>query len=219
MRPAMIKSGLLQEIGRKETDKEEIAGEIIKDPGLLSEVFAGLSSDEARVKYGCVKVLRIISEKRPQILYPGFDFLTNLLDSANTFLRWGTIHILANLATVDSENRFERVFDRYFAPIPGPVLITAANVVGGAARIALARPELTARITNELLKVDEAKYQTTECRNIALGHAIKSFDRFFNQIEDKEPVILLIRKQLQNTRNGTRKKAEKFIKKYQIRPL
>ena len=123
--------------------------------------------------------------------------------------------VVTALAAVDSENKFEAIFDQYFAPIPGPVLIPAANVIGGAAKIALAKPELSDKIAGELLKVEKARYQTAECRNVALGYTIKSFDQFFDQITDKEPVIKLIKKQLKNTRNATRKKAEKFLKKWQ----
>ncbi len=81
----------------------------------------------------------------------------------------------------------------------------------------MVKPELSDKIAQEILKVEKAKYQTAECRNVALGHAIKSFDQFFDQIEDKEPVIKLIKRQLKNTRNATRKKAEKFIKKHMIK--
>jgi len=164
-------------------------------------------------KNGCDKILRLISEKAPTLLYAQFGFFANNLDSDNNFFKWGAIHILANLAAVDAENKFERIFDKYFAPISGPVLITAANIIKGAAKIALARPELTARIVHALLQVEKAKYQTAECRNIALGQVIKSVNRFLDQINDKEPVIKLVRKQLKNSRTATQKAAEKFLKK------
>jgi hypothetical protein len=210
----MSGSKLQQEIAKKETDMEKTVAKVIKKPELLSEVFEGLGSDKARIKYGCVKALRLISEKKPEILYPRMDFFSDLLDSDNNFFKWGAIHTIANLAAADSERRFEVIFDKYFAPIPGPELIPAGNVIGGAAKIALAKPELSDRIAKEMLKVEKAKYQTAECRNVAMGHAIKSFDLFFDQIKDKEPVIKLIKKQLKNTRNATRKKAEKFLKKW-----
>lgn len=210
----MSGSKLQQEIARKETDLEKTVDKVMKKPELLSEVFEGLGSDKARIKYGCVKVLRLISEKKPEILYPRMDFFSDLLDSDNNFLKWGAIHTIANLVAADSERRFEVIFDKYFAPIPGPELIPAGNVIGGAAKIALAKPELSDRIAKEMLKVEKAKYKTAECRNVAMGHAIKSFDLFFDQIKDKEPVIKLIKKQLKNTRNATRKKAERFLKKW-----
>ncbi len=213
----MPESKLIQQIAKKRADKSKIADAVIKNRKLLSEVCEGLRSNKARIKYGCAKILRIISEEDPEILYSRIDFFFDLLDSDSNFLKWDAIHIIANLAGVDSENKFEKYFDKYFAPITGPVMITSANVLGGATKIALAKPELTERITKELLKVEKAKYQTTECRNVALGHTIKSFDQFFDQIIDKKPVVKFIKKQLKNTRNGTRKKAEKFDKKHKIR--
>ncbi len=144
------------------------------------------------------------------------DFFIKNLDNDNNFLKWGAISIIANLAAVDTKNRVENIFDKYFKPIPGPVLITAANVIGGGAKIALAKPVLTEKITRELLKVEKAGYKTPECRNIAIGHTIKSFDQFYNQIENKEPVTGFITKQVNNPRNATKQKAEKFLKKYKI---
>ena len=210
----MLSSDLLHEISQKETDKNEIVDRVIENPELITEVFEGLSADKARIKYGCAKILRLLSEKKPEIIYPWFDFFAELLDSDNSFLKWDAIHVLGNLAAADSEGKFENILDRYLAPIPGPVLITAANVIGGAAKIVLARPALTGRVTREILKVEKAKYQTDECRNVALGQSIDSFDRFFPQIEDKKPVIALVQRQLHNTRNSTRRKAEKFLKKW-----
>jgi hypothetical protein len=209
----MPDSKLLQQISQKASDKEAIAAKVINQPELLSEIFEGLNSDQANIKYGCDKILRLVSEKAPALLYPYFDFFAGNLNSENTFLKWGAIHILANLAAVDAENKFERIFDKYFAPTPGPVLITAANVINGAAKIALAKPELTERIAQSLLQVEKAKYKTAECRNIALGHVIKSVDQFFGQIKDQEPMLKLVRRQLKNSRNATRKVAEKFLKK------
>lgn len=212
----MADSGLLQQISLKESNKEEIAAAVIERPDLLEELFEGLNSDKASVKYGCEKVLRIISEKAPSVLYPWIDFFIDLLDSEDNFLKWGAIFVIANLAAVDSERKFEGIFDRYFEPIRGPVLIAAANVVKAAARIALAKPELADRIAGDLLKVEEATYQTAACRDIALGHAIDSLDRFFDRLEDKQPVEEFIRRQQENPRNATRRRAEAFVKKHQI---
>lgn len=115
---------------------------------------------------------------------------------------------------MDTENRFEKAYDRHFALIPGPVLITAANVIGGAATIAVAKLELTEKSTGKILKVGKARYQTEECRNAALGQAIDSLNRFYSQINEKRPVIALLRRQLSNTRNSTRKKTEIFLRKW-----
>jgi hypothetical protein len=210
----MGESPLLEQIGQKGSDKERIAERVIGEPGLLKTVIEGLSARPAAIKYGCSKVLRIISQKQPEVLYPSFNFFVKRLDIDNTFLKCDAILILANLASVDSDGKFEVIFDRYFAPIKGPTLIVAANIIGSAAKIALSIPALTDRIAAELLKVENAKYQTDECRNIALGQAIDAFGEFFEQIGDKERVKRLVKKQLANTRKSTAKKAAQFLKKH-----
>jgi hypothetical protein len=210
----MDASAILEQIGQKGSDKEEIAERVIGEPGLLKTVFEGLSARPASVKYGCSKVLRLISQKKPEFLYPSFDLFVQRLDIDNTFLKCDTILTLANLASVDKANKFEAVFDRYFAPIKGLTLIVAANIIGSAAKIAAAKPALADRIAAELLKVENAKYQTDECRRIALGQAIDSLDELFERIGDKERVLKLVKKQLANTRKSTAKKAEQFLKKH-----
>ncbi|MFC1783138.1 hypothetical protein ACFL02_06090 [Planctomycetota bacterium] len=212
----MTESRILTLIADKESDKEKVAEKVMKKPELLAEVLAGLEAKPARIKYGCGKIIRIISEKKPEMLYPKIDYFFGLLDHENNIFRWEGIHVIGNLARVDAKNKINKNFAKYFAPIPGPVMITAANVIGGAAKIALAKPKLTERITQEILKVEKAKYKTAECRNVALGQAIYSFDQFFGQIKDKESVIKLVKKQRKNTRNSTRKAAEKFSKKHKI---
>jgi len=210
----MSESSSLQQLAKKKATAEAITDNVIQNPDLLPEIFQGLNAEKANVKYGCLKVLRLISEQQPAMLYPRFDFFVDLLDSEVTFFKWGAILIIANLTTVDSDHKFEKIFNRYFAPITDHVMITASNIIGSSAKIALAKPELTERITREILKVENAVYQTDECRNVAIGHAIKSFQQFFNQIESKEPVIWFINKQLDNCRSGTKKAAEKFMEKY-----
>ena len=212
----MKESKLHQQIANKEIDKEKIAEQVIQQPELLSDVFNGLEAKKASLKSGSEKVLRIISEKKPELLYPKIDFFIKNLNNENNFLKWGAIRVIGNLTTVDNKNRFEAIFDKYFSPISGPVLITANNIIETSAKIVVAKPALVDKITKELLKVENATYKTDECQNIALGKMIETFGIYFNKIEDKEPVIQLVKNQLNNSRNSTRKKAEKFLKKFRI---
>ena len=211
----MSGSKLLEQIAQKDTDSEKIADKVIKQPEQISEILEGLGSDKASIKYGCAKILRIISDKQPELLYHTIEFFIDLLDNDNKLFQWEAIYAIANLASTDSQNEVEKIFEKYFSPITGPVMTTTATVIKGASKIALAKPKLTEKITHELLKVEKAEYETTECHNIVLGHTIKSFDRFFDQINEKEPVIKLVKKQLMNTRKATKKAAEKFVKKRQ----
>ncbi|MCK5572911.1 MAG: hypothetical protein KAJ12_09130 [Bacteroidetes bacterium] len=207
----MPATALHRQIARKGSDKKKIARTVLTNPELVDDLVQGLGAGAARVKYGCSKVLLLVSEKEPRIIYPRIDLFFDLLDSENNILRWTAIQVIANLASVDEGGKIEKHFDLYFAPIAGPVLITAANVIGGAAKIALAKPNLVEKITRELLRVEKASYQTAECRRIALGQTVKSLGCFFDRIVDKEPVVKLVRKQLRSSRGGTREAAERFM--------
>jgi hypothetical protein len=195
-------------------DFQAIAARVVRRPERIDALFEGLGSPAARVKYGSAKVLRLVSEQAPDLLYPRFDFFLRLLEGGNTFLRWGATRILGNLAAVDRDGKLEKVLDWYFAPVSGHEMIGAANAIGSAAKIALAKPHLADRIVKEILKVGRARYRTRECRNVAIGHAIRSFDEFFSHVKDTRPVLQFVRRQLANPRQATRKKAQRFLKRW-----
>jgi hypothetical protein len=93
-------------------------------------------------------------------------------------------------------------------------MIAAANVMQAAAVIAAAQPRLADTLAAGILTVGRAKYETEECRNVAIGHAIQALDRFFASIPRQRAVVSFVRRQLDNPRPATRRKAEKFLKKW-----
>jgi hypothetical protein len=199
-------------IDRSAATPARLAREANKDPRRVPELIEGLNAKAARSRYGCAKALRLLSEEHPEALYPHFDFFAGLLDHPNKIFQWEAIFVLSQLARVDAADKFSGIFGRYFAPIRGPVMITAANVIGGGARIALARPRLADRICSEILKVSKAQYKTAECRNIAIGHAILALGEILGLLRDPAPAIKFVQGQIENSRPATRKKAEKFLK-------
>jgi hypothetical protein len=94
-------------------------------------------------------------------------------------------------------------------------MITAANVIQGGARIARAKPQLADNIAAQVLKVEKANYQTAECRNVAIGHAVTALGEILDLLSEPAPILRFVRRQLKNPRPSTRKKAEQFLKKVQ----
>ncbi len=215
----MAKANILEQLGQKGADIDATVNRVIKKPKEIGELIEALKVEKRAVKFSYEKVLRLVSERKPELIYPYFGVFEALLDSDNSFLKWGAIITIGNLAAVDEENKFEAIFKKYYAPIAGPAMVTAANTISSSAKIALAKPELTQAITREILKVEKAKYQrhgnlSPECRNVAIGQAIDSFEKFFEQIDDKKAVITFVKSQLKNTRKQVAKKAERFIRKH-----
>jgi len=215
----MSNTSILHQISGKDADVTALAEQVIAKPGQIPEIVAALTIEKSTAKYAYEKVLRFISQRRPELLYPYFNAFTDLLDCDNSFLKWGAIMTIANLTAVDTQEKFEPLFDRYYAPITGPTMVTAANIIGSSAKIAMAKPHLTDAIVRQILRVQKAKYEhharpSPECRNVAIGQAIDSFDQLFDQIDDKATVLRFVKKQLKNTRKPVVKKAERFLRKH-----
>ena len=199
-------------IAQAALDPQRLALKAIRQPRLFPAIIEGLQANKARVKYGCAKALRLISEQRPDRLYPFFDRFVHLLDHENRILQWQAIFVLSQLARADADSKIDEMFDKYFSPFTGPVMITAANVIQGGARIAQAKPHMADRIAAEMLKVGRARYQTAECRNVAIGHAIVALGDILPLLDNPAPVAAFVRRQIRNSRPATRKKAERFLK-------
>ena len=211
---------LAKEIGKKGFNAAIIAQYAIENPDNIERLIEGIIAPKGSIRFGYDKVLRLISEKQPELVYPYFEVFRKLSLCDNSFLKWGAILTIANLTAADSDKKFDAMFDEYYAPIKGPVMVTAANIIGGSVKIINAKPYLIDKIINEILKVEKAKYElhdepSPECRNVAIGHAIDTFDAIFSQVKDKDSVIKFVKRQLKNTRQAVVKKAQKFLKNHQ----
>jgi hypothetical protein len=71
-------------------------------------------------------------------------------------------------------------------------------------------------LTREILKVKSYHYDTPECDNIAIGHALKNLEQVWDLLSGdlQDAVIQFARVELHNSRPATVKKAEKLLKQH-----
>lgn len=208
---------LSQSLMDKTVTKEELLNRVKQDFELIPFLLKGVDHPKAAVRYGCSNVLLELSEEHPEPLYPHFDFFVNLLDSKYRILKWTALAIIANLARVDADKRFDAVFGKYYSFLDDDYMITVANVVGNSGKIALAKPYLISEVTEELLKVQNlsiSPHLTEECRRVVSQHAIKVFDQFFDRIDQKERVLSFVESCVGSSRKALHVAAEKFLKKW-----
>lgn len=198
----------------KERDIGKIASESVNNSEIVSYLLEGVQNKNVRIRYGCFNTLVLISENNPELLYPHFDLFVSYLNSDNNIVKLGGIKILSNLSKVDSKNKFDEIFNKFYSFISDPEMTTAANVTKGSSIIAKAKPYLTEKIVNQLSTVSKTEYKTEECKNILIGHVINSFDKMFKQLKNKKTVLEFVEKNTNNTRKGTKSKAEKFLQKH-----
>lgn len=193
-----------------------LARQVEGDPELLLSVINALGSVSPRIRFAASKLLRLVSERSPEILYPHFETFTRFLHDKNSILRWNAMLTLGNLAVADHEKKLDAMLNVYLAPISGKSLIDAANAMRGAAAIGRAKPYLADEIAKSILAVEQASYATRECRDVAIGHAIRAFDGLFPSLRNQHGVLSLVRRQTKNPRRATSNKARKFLAKWPV---
>ena len=212
----MRRIDVLKELGKKETKAADIAYKVTQNPDLLPELLDGISSSKARIRFASAKVLRMISENKPEVLYPRIAFFINLLDSENNILKWNAMDTIANLATIDTEDKFSKLLKKFYGYLSDGSLITAGHVIDNLGKIASTKPQFQDDITKELLTVEKIPLPTEECRHILIGKTIKAFEAYYEKVEDKDhknKIISFVKRQLRSPRNATKSKAESFLKK------
>lgn len=214
-----MESKLLQKLADKLITKETLCKEVAANFDLLPEVFRGVSSPKASVRYGCGSLLADLSAKYPEKLYPHMDAFVALLDSKYRILKWNAMAAIANLCPVDTDKKFDAVFGKYYSFLNDEYLVTVANVVANSGKITIAKPYLIPKITNELLKVENISttpHLTEECKLVIAEHAIRSFNMFFNKMgpEEKTKVLSFVKRSLKSPRKTLTAEAEAFLKRW-----
>lgn len=210
----MEKERLYKSLIPKERNLDKVVSEAVNNHKIVSYLLEGVQNENVRIRYGCFNTLVIISRKYPKLLYPHFDLFAEYLDSDNNIVKLGGIKVISNLSKVDSNNKFDKIFSKFYAFMTDPEMTTAANVSKGSPVIAKAKPYLSENITNQLLTVAKTKYKSEECKNILIGHVIVSFDKMFNKIESKNSVFEFVENNKENPWIPTKNKAERFLNKY-----
>ena len=204
-----------QKLADKELSGADLAKRALAKEELVPILVDGMGQKKAETKYGCAKALRIIADERPELLYPHFETFAGMLDNPNNIFQWEGIYLLAGLAGVDEENKIDGILDSFFAKIEGPLMITAANIIKGAAQIVAARPHLGSRIVAEILRAEHGHYETPECYEIVCGTALKAFAKIYKWVPDSQPMLQFAQRHQRSSRAATRAAAEKLLARHE----
>jgi len=180
----------------------------------ISEALEGILSKKDEIRSKSFKILLHVSEEQPKVLYPKWDYLADLLDSDNHYQRNISINLLANLAKIDTKNKFEKVFDKYFSNINGDRTMVAGQAALNSGKIAKAKPNLQTQITKRLLNIEK----THQGKQIELikSYVIEAFNEYFEESLDKKKIVNFVKAQLMSKSPKTKKAAKEFLKRKNI---
>jgi hypothetical protein len=198
----------------KNVDIADAAKAALKDKEFLLELIKNLKSKKETIRFNSSKVLALISNENPDVLYPYWDFFFALLDGNNTYWKCSGIPIIANLTRVDGENRFEKMFETYYSLLNDKKsFIPAAYLARSSSTIARSKPNLQAKITEKLLRIDKTHHHPQR-RDLVKSDIIEAFDEYFEEVEDKTKIVAFVKEQLKCDSPKTRKIAAKFLEKW-----
>lgn len=173
----------------------------------------GPEAKKTEVRSNAYKVLLALAENEPETLLPYWDDLAALLHCGNGSSQYCAVHLLAPLARVDREGRFEALLDDFFSLLEDESVMVASHTAAAAGQIALALPELQQRITRSLFGIENTRHDP-EHKGLVISYAIEALDAYFVQAADAEAVVVFVRRQLNSASPKTRKLAAAFLKKW-----
>lgn len=191
-------------------EKENIAKKALKDEKRLQELIDNLC-ENCEKRWPSFQVLNYISNKYSESLYSKWDYLADLFRTGNSYTKYATIYILANLTKADKENKFDKLFDDYFGEIDTNRTVTAAQVAYNAGKIAKAKPELQDKILSKLMNIE--KNHRGKQKELIKGYAINAFSEYYQDFKDKDKIIKYVKDQLNSKSPSTQKRAKEFLKK------
>ncbi|MBL0019439.1 MAG: hypothetical protein IPP17_24160 [Bacteroidetes bacterium] len=169
-----------------------------------------LDASSPKVKYGFAKQLLQIALRSPEFLYPHFSRWHQMLEGENQILQWTAIDLMGRLARVDRFGKVESELPRLLSFLHSGHLITTAHAIEALGQIAKEKPALKSLILSELLAVPEDDFDSTECREIAIGKVVEMLGSFPNEVKDLPEAMVLVQRACQSTRNATAKKGGKL---------
>ena len=211
MRLKFLQKSMSIDLNNKKLDIEYAAKEAINDEKLRVELLNNLWSKNETLRYNSHKILFAITEQKPELLYSKWDDLVKFLDSDNTYHKLSAVLLLANLTKADKDNKFEKLFNKYYSLLDDKSFITAVYVSQASGIIALAKPKLQTKITNKLLDINKTHHEQ-ERKDLAKASIIDTFAQFYSQAKNKNEILEFVEKQLNCKSPKTRKKAKEFLK-------
>jgi hypothetical protein len=197
---------------KRAQDLEPVVQLGLADAAARQALVAGLQAKEEGLRYNCYKVLLKVAERDPALLCADWDSFVSMLASENSYHRMVGVTFIARLVPADTEQRFERIHEAYFAHLDDDSVIVARYVAQNAGRIARARPELAAWIVERLLGIVRT-YHRAERRDLLAADVITSCAELLDLAPDKGRILAFVREQAQSKSPKTRQAAKELLRK------
>ncbi len=181
---------------------------ISKNPADYAEaIIAGLHSEKRKVQSGCAELSSLLSEYKPEILYPFIELFVSNLEAKAPVLRWEAVCTLGNLASVDKNKLTPAYVNQIASFLNDKSIVLQGHAVQALSKIAEAFPAEAPRILDKLLN------STEHFPGNRVGFIIEAMERFLPYGELKPKIRKFVESYSESTIKVVARKAKKILKK------
>ena len=203
---------MLPDLGDKNVDVEAVAKIALANDEALRELLATLVVKKEEIRFNSFNALMWIAERKPEVLYSSWDVFVGLLGSRNSHHQYIAVFLIAELVKIDTESKFEPIFDQYYGILETGGTIAAANLIKNSGKIALAKPNLEPQITEKLLNIDSI--HKGKQKAMIKGIAVEAFSEYLGKSTRKDEIIDFVTKQLDSDSPKAMHNAAEFLNTY-----
>jgi len=213
----MDSTEVIEKIAEKDFDIDVFVQLAIDDQNTRNEIVRQMLMNPAiMVYYHCYYVVEKASQEQPEMFYPYWDEIAELLHHKNSYHRDFALEIIGNLTRVDREDRFVGIEADYFNIIHDEKFMTGNCCVKNLAKIYRHKPKLRGRIIETLLDIDNRCDYTEKQKAILKADVLAIFDEVYDQISEQAGINQFIQAEVHSISPKTRKKAKELVRKYNL---
>lgn len=204
---------LIDEIKKKDLDIEGLAKRAIEDKKSRDQVVYHLIADKnIMIYYHCYYILSYASEINPKLFYKYWDDFVSLLNHNNSYHRDIGMTLIANLVSVDTDGKFDNIFDKYISHINDKKFMTSQCCIKSLKKIAQERKDLIDAIVSVLLQIDDRTSYFKKQKELLKYGVLDIFQIVYNRSNHKNEIKLFIENCIESISPKTRNMAKKLKK-------
>jgi hypothetical protein len=214
----MNSSDLIKNIAKKDFDLHHFVQMAIADEKARDLIVNRMISDaDIMVYYHCYYVISKASLKKPELFYPNWDQIAELLHHKNSYHRSFALDIIGNLTLVDRENRFAEVEKNYFSLINDKRFMTGNACLQNFRKIYRHKPRLRAKIVALMFEVDERCDYSEKQKALLKYDVLDIFEEIYERVNEKVRMDEFIKDQVNSISPKTRNKAKQLVQKFKLK--
>lgn len=146
-----------QKIANKDFDLFFFVEKTMQDKAVRDEiVIQMINNPDIMVYYHCFYVLEEAISRQPELFYPYWTEISNLLEHPNSYHRDFALTLLAGLISADSVKRFDEIKDKYLSLLNDQKFMTALCCLRGLGQIVSSKPDLLPGVMTLLMQHQNA---------------------------------------------------------------